>query len=128
MYSYDKRCVIQFDYVLLWTLLAAIFNKESDIGTYTIRSVDDPRALNKVLYLKPPGNIYSLNELVALWEKKIGKTVEKIYIPEEKFLEDIKGQWENLSKIPRMLCYCYVLLCFLTLEFLTLGKSKTLVN
>ncbi|XP_030955893.1 phenylcoumaran benzylic ether reductase Betv6-like [Quercus lobata] len=68
----------------------AIFNKESDIGTYTIRSVDDPRALNKILYLKPPGNIYSLNELVALWEKKIGKTVEKIYIPEEKFLEDIK--------------------------------------
>ena len=54
--------------------------------------MDDPRALNKVLYLKPPGNIYSLNELVALWEKKIGKTVEKIYIPEEKFLEDIKGQ------------------------------------
>jgi uncharacterized protein YbjT (DUF2867 family) len=68
----------------------AIFNKENDIGTYTIKSVDDPRALNKVLYIRPPGNIYSFNELVALWEKKIGKTIEKIYVPEEKLLKDIQ--------------------------------------
>ncbi|XP_023910627.2 phenylcoumaran benzylic ether reductase Betv6 [Quercus suber] len=68
----------------------AIFNKEEDIGTYTIKSVDDPRALNKVLYIRPPGNIYSFNELVALWEKKIGKTIEKIYVPEEKLLKDIQ--------------------------------------
>ncbi|XP_050267490.1 phenylcoumaran benzylic ether reductase Betv6 [Quercus robur] len=68
----------------------AIFNKEDDIGTYTIKSVDDPRALNKVLYIRPPGNIYSFNELVALWEKKIGKTIEKIYVPEEKLLKDIQ--------------------------------------
>ncbi|XP_030950538.1 phenylcoumaran benzylic ether reductase Betv6 [Quercus lobata] len=68
----------------------AIFNKEDDIGTYTIKSVDDPRALNKVLYIRPPGNIYSFNELVALWEKKIGKTIEKVYVPEEKLLKDIQ--------------------------------------
>ncbi|KAF3964887.1 hypothetical protein ACB098_01G048700 [Castanea mollissima] len=68
----------------------AIFNKEDDIGTYTIKSVDDPRALNKVLYVRPPGNIYSFNELVALWEKKIGKTLEKVYVPEEKLLKDIQ--------------------------------------
>jgi len=68
----------------------AIFNKEEDIGTYTIKSVDDPRALNKVLYIRPPGNIYSFNELVALWEKKIGKTLEKVYVPEEKLLKDIQ--------------------------------------
>ncbi|KAL4649993.1 hypothetical protein ACB092_01G054300 [Castanea dentata] len=68
----------------------AIFNKEDDIGTYTIKSVDDPRALNKVLYIRPPGNIYSFNELVALWEKKIGKTLEKVYVPEEKLLKDIQ--------------------------------------
>ena len=82
-----------FDYLLLLTLLlAAIFNKEDDIGTYTIRAVDDPRTLNKVLYLRPAENIYSFNELVALWEKKIGKTLEKIYVPEEKLLKDIEGQ------------------------------------
>ncbi|KAM4070307.1 hypothetical protein ACJW30_12G155900 [Castanea mollissima] len=68
----------------------AIFNREDDIGTYTIRAVDDPRTLNKILYLRPPGNIYSFNELVSLWEKKIGKTLEKIYVPEEKMLKDIQ--------------------------------------
>ncbi|KAI4316829.1 hypothetical protein L6164_024769 [Bauhinia variegata] len=68
----------------------AIFNKEEDIGTYTIRAVDDPRTLNKILYIRPPKNIYSFNELVALWESKIGKTLEKIYVPEEKLLKDIE--------------------------------------
>jgi len=53
--------------------------------------VDDPRTLNKILYLRPPHNIYSFNELVALWEKLIGKTVEKTYVPEEKLLKDIEG-------------------------------------
>ncbi|GER30056.1 isoflavone reductase-like protein [Striga asiatica] len=54
-----------------------VINYEEDIGTYTIKAVDDPRTLNKILYIKPPKNIYSFNELVALWEKKIGKTLEK---------------------------------------------------
>ncbi|XP_022136276.1 isoflavone reductase homolog [Momordica charantia] len=68
----------------------AIFDKEDDIATYTIRAVDDPRTLNKILYIKPPGNIYSFNDLVALWEKKIGKTLEKIYVPEEQVLKNIQ--------------------------------------
>lgn len=68
----------------------AVFNKEDDIGTYTIKAVDDPRTLNKVLYIKPPGNIYSFNDLVSLWEKKIGKTLERIYVPEEQLLKNIQ--------------------------------------
>ncbi|XP_044509607.1 phenylcoumaran benzylic ether reductase Pyrc5-like [Mangifera indica] len=68
----------------------AIFNKEEDIGTYTIRAVDDPRTLNKILYLRPPGNIYSFNDLVSLWEKKIGKTLERVYVSEEKLLKNIQ--------------------------------------
>nr|GME06132.1 isoflavone reductase-like protein [Ipomoea batatas] len=68
----------------------AVFNEEHDIGTYTIKAVDDPRTLNKVLYLKPPKNIYSFNELVALWEKKIGKTLEKTYVSEEQLLKQIQ--------------------------------------
>merc|ERR1712034_13293 len=55
-----------------------------------IKAVDDPRTLNKILYIKPPKNIYSFNELVALWEKKIGKTLEKIYVPEEQVLKQIQ--------------------------------------
>ncbi|GAV58263.1 NmrA domain-containing protein [Cephalotus follicularis] len=68
----------------------AIFNKEDDIGAYTIRAVDDPRTLNKNLYLRPPGNIYSFNDLVSLWEKKIDKSLERIYVPEDQILKNIE--------------------------------------
>uniref|UniRef100_A0A7N2MYR8 NmrA-like domain-containing protein n=1 Tax=Quercus lobata TaxID=97700 RepID=A0A7N2MYR8_QUELO len=64
--------------------------REEDIGTYTIRVVDDPRTLNKALYIRPPGNICSFNDLVSLWEKKIGKTLKRIYLPEEQLLKNIK--------------------------------------
>lgn len=68
----------------------AVYNKEEDIATYTIRAVDDPRTLNKILYIKPSGNTLSFNELVSLWEKKIGKTLEKEYVPEEQVLKNIQ--------------------------------------
>ncbi|CAI0438002.1 unnamed protein product [Linum tenue] len=65
----------------------AIFNKEEDIGAYTIRAVDDPRTLNKILYIRPPANTICFNDLVSLWEKKIGKTLERSYISEEQLLK-----------------------------------------
>ncbi|KAH9656727.1 Phenylcoumaran benzylic ether reductase 1 [Citrus sinensis] len=68
----------------------AVYNKEDDIGTYTIKAVDDPRTLNKILYIKPPGNIYSFNDLVSLWERKIGKTLQRVYVPEEQVLKNIQ--------------------------------------
>ncbi|XP_068637834.1 phenylcoumaran benzylic ether reductase Betv6-like [Aristolochia californica] len=67
-----------------------IFVKEEDIATYTIKAVDDSRTLNKILYLRPPANVYSFNDLASLWETKIGKTLQKIYIPEDKLLKDIQ--------------------------------------
>lgn len=67
----------------------AVFNKEEDIGTYTIKAVDDPKTLNKILYIRPPHNIITLNELVSLWEKKTGKNLERIYVPEEQVLKNI---------------------------------------
>ncbi|KAL9391439.1 hypothetical protein Peur_015359 [Populus x canadensis] len=68
----------------------AVFNKEDDIATYTIKAVDDPRTLNKILYIRPPANTISFNDLVSLWEKKIGKTLERIYVPEEQLLKNIR--------------------------------------
>ncbi|KAH9758765.1 isoflavone reductase [Citrus sinensis] len=68
----------------------AVFNKETDIATFTIKAVDDPRTLNKVLYIRPPKNTYSFNELVALWEKLIGKTLDKVYVPEDQLLKNIQ--------------------------------------
>ncbi|KAH9656758.1 Phenylcoumaran benzylic ether reductase 1 [Citrus sinensis] len=68
----------------------AVYNKEDDIATYTIKAVDDPRTLNKNLYIQPPGNIYSFNDLVSLWERKIGKTLEREYVSEEQLLKNIQ--------------------------------------
>ncbi|XP_020678194.1 probable pinoresinol-lariciresinol reductase 3 isoform X2 [Dendrobium catenatum] len=68
----------------------AVFVKESDVAAFTISSIDDPRTLNKVLYLRPPGNVVSMNDLVDLWEMKITKNLQKDYIPEEKLLKNIQ--------------------------------------
>ncbi|VVB09690.1 unnamed protein product [Arabis nemorensis] len=82
----------------------AVFNKEEDIATYTIKAIDDPRTLNKTLYIRPPLNTYSFNDLVSLWEKKIGKTLERIYVPEEQLLNQIK---EALPPINVRLSLCH---------------------
>ncbi|CAH9107131.1 unnamed protein product [Cuscuta epithymum] len=67
----------------------AVFNKEEDIAAYTIKAVDDPRTLNKILYVRPPKNTISFNDVVSIYEKKIGKTLEKEYVPEEQVLKNI---------------------------------------
>ncbi|KAG2319040.1 hypothetical protein Bca4012_054697 [Brassica carinata] len=83
----------------------AVFNKEEDIGTYTIKAVDDPRTLNKILYVRPPMNTYSFNDLVSLWEKKIGKTLERIHVPEEEILNQIREASPPLNVL-LSLCHC----------------------
>lgn len=75
---------------------AAAFLKDTDVATFTICTIDDPRTLNMVLYLRPPGNVYSMNELVDMWEMKIGKMLEKVYIPEEQLLRIIQGMLKTL--------------------------------
>ncbi|CAA7027545.1 unnamed protein product [Microthlaspi erraticum] len=68
----------------------AVINKEEDIAAYTIKTVDDPRTLNKILYIKPLKNTLSMNEMVTLWENKIGKSLEKTYTSEEQVLKSIQ--------------------------------------
>lgn len=70
---------------------AGVFVKESDVAAFTISTVDDPHMLNKTLYLRPPGNTVSMNELVETWEAKIGKNLERNYISEEELLKRIQG-------------------------------------
>ncbi|KAK8945519.1 hypothetical protein KSP40_PGU011057 [Platanthera guangdongensis] len=60
----------------------AVFVREEDTATYTVKAADDPRTLNKIMYLRPPGCVISHNELIDLWEKKTCKKLERIYIPE----------------------------------------------
>ncbi|KAK7826998.1 isoflavone reductase-like protein, partial [Quercus suber] len=72
-------------------------NSKEDIATYTIEAVDDPRTLNKVLHIRSPANILSFNEIVSLWEKNIGKTLEKTYLLEDQLLKKIQESPSPLS-------------------------------
>ena len=65
-----------------------IFVDEDDIAMYTIKTIDDPRTLNKTLYLRPPQNILSQREVVEIWEKLIGKQLQKSSIFKEEFLTE----------------------------------------
>ncbi|CAM0879483.1 unnamed protein product [Alopecurus aequalis] len=68
----------------------AVFVVEEDIADYTVRATDDPRTLNKILYMRPPANIVSHNELISMWERKAGKTFQIVLISEVDLLERIK--------------------------------------
>ncbi|TKY70405.1 Isoflavone reductase-like [Spatholobus suberectus] len=71
-------------------LVSVVYVAEEDVGAYTIKAVDDPRTLNKILCLRPPANVLTFNELVSLWESKIKTTLEKFYIPEDQLLKTIQ--------------------------------------
>ncbi|KAI4373303.1 hypothetical protein MLD38_011439 [Melastoma candidum] len=64
----------------------AYFVAGSDIGKYTMRTVDDVRALNKSVHFRPSCNYYNINELALLWEKKIGRTLPRVTITEDDLL------------------------------------------
>ncbi|KAM3686440.1 hypothetical protein ACJW31_10G002500 [Castanea mollissima] len=68
-----------------------IYVDEDDVALYTIKTIDDPRTLNKTLHIRPPENILSQRELVKKWEKLLGKELEKISISQEDFLASMKG-------------------------------------
>jgi hypothetical protein len=92
--TWNVKC---FFHVLFFSLKkdfvsAGIFVEEGDVAKFTVCTIEDPRTLNMTLYLRPPGNIYSLNELVSLWETKINKCLKKIHITEEQLLENIQSK------------------------------------
>ncbi|KAF3447671.1 hypothetical protein FNV43_RR08374 [Rhamnella rubrinervis] len=70
----------------------AIYVDEDDIAMYTIKAIDDPRTLNKTLYIRPPKNILSQKEVVQVWEKLIGKELKKSSISKDDFLASLKEQ------------------------------------
>ncbi|AES95597.1 Isoflavone reductase [Medicago truncatula] len=68
-----------------------VYMDEDDVATYTIKTIDDPRTLNKTIYIRPPENILTQRELIEKWEKIIGKQLEKSTISEQDFLSSMKG-------------------------------------
>ena len=79
------------------TFSAGVFVKEGDVAQFTICAIEDPRTLNQTLYLRPPGNICSMNELADLWEMKINKSLKRVYITEEQLLKEILGKLKLLK-------------------------------
>ncbi|KAK9082433.1 hypothetical protein Syun_031175 [Stephania yunnanensis] len=69
----------------------AIYLDEDDIATYTIKTIDHPRTINKTLHLMPPKNTLTQNELVNTWEKLIGKKLEKLTISANSYLATMKS-------------------------------------
>jgi hypothetical protein len=54
--------------------------------------VNDPHTLNKQLMIQPEPNIKSMNEVVQLWENKIGHSLDKTYVTESQVLKQIEGK------------------------------------
>lgn len=67
----------------------AIFVDEADMSAVTIRAVEDPRALDKILYVRPAANTCSFAHLVHLWEDKTGRALDKHHMPEEELVRKI---------------------------------------
>jgi len=65
---------------------------QEDIGKVSLKAVDDPRTLNKQLVIRPPPNVLTFNSLVALWEKKLGHSLNKTYVSEAEVEKQIEGQ------------------------------------
>ena len=65
---------------------------EDDVATYAIKTIDDPRTLNKKVYIRPPKNILSQSQLVEIWEKLTGKKLDKFSISKEDFLASMEGK------------------------------------
>jgi len=67
--------------------LTVVINYEEDIAMYTIKIADDPETYNRVLIYRPQKNIVSQLELISLWEKKTGKTFNRIHVPEDEIVK-----------------------------------------
>ncbi|CAL4949352.1 unnamed protein product [Urochloa decumbens] len=70
--------------------LQVFFVNEKDMGAVAMKAVEDPRTLNRILHLRPQDNLCSLDKLVSLWENKIGKVLEKIYVCEEELVKKVQ--------------------------------------
>ncbi|XP_011099091.1 eugenol synthase 1-like [Sesamum indicum] len=64
----------------------AVLVYEEDIGVFTIKAATDLRACNRVVIYRPAANLISQLELISLWEKKTGRSFNKVHLPEEEMV------------------------------------------
>jgi hypothetical protein len=63
----------------------------TDIGKFTMKTIDDTRTLNKCVHFRPPSNLLNMNELASLWEKKIECELPRVTISEDDLLAAANG-------------------------------------
>ena len=63
-------------------LCAVVTTLEDDIGVIAVKAAEDPRALNKTVFIRPKPNNLSWNSVAEVWEKKIGHSLHKKYLSE----------------------------------------------
>lgn len=79
--------------------LEAVLNYEEDVAAYTVKAATDPRVANRVIIYRPPGNIVSQLGLISSWEKKTGRTLKKIHVPEEEIVKLSECKTSHLKLI-----------------------------
>ena len=77
---------------------AAVLNYEEDVAAYTVKAATDPRVANRVIVYRPPGNIVSQLDLISSWEKKTGRTLKKINMPEEEIVKLSESKQSSFFK------------------------------
>ncbi|XP_057518933.1 isoflavone reductase homolog [Amaranthus tricolor] len=75
------------------------FMDEDDVATYAVKTIDDPRTLNKTINIRPPDNILSQRDLVEMWEKLTGKQLHKNTISANDFLAPLKDDGEYAHQV-----------------------------
>ncbi|GLJ10772.1 hypothetical protein SUGI_0134660 [Cryptomeria japonica] len=101
----DVRMMPARDKVLIYGdgNVKGVYVDEDDVGIYIVKSIDDPRTLNKTMYIRPPKNILSQKEVVEIWERLSRLNLEKIYISEDELLN-----MEDKSYVEKMKrCHLY---------------------
>uniref|UniRef100_A0A1J3F1A1 Pinoresinol reductase 2 n=1 Tax=Noccaea caerulescens TaxID=107243 RepID=A0A1J3F1A1_NOCCA len=73
-----------------------VFADEDDIAKYTSKTLDDPRTMNKTVYIRPTDNILTQMELVQMWEKLTGKELEKTNVSAHDFLADLEDESKGI--------------------------------
>ena len=71
-------------------------NSEEDIASLTIMMANDPRTMNKLVIYRPPSNIICQSELVSLWEKKTGRSLKRVFLPEAEMVRLSESKIETL--------------------------------
>ncbi|XP_062116928.1 leucoanthocyanidin reductase-like isoform X2 [Humulus lupulus] len=69
----------------------AYFVAGCDIGKFTVKAMNDDRTVNKTVHFRPQGNLFDMNELASMWERKYGRILPRIVMTDDDLLTAAKA-------------------------------------